>query len=590
MRSRTASNGMPAGLAKAMAARLSASMLPGDAPFAAGELDHAADFVLTAALQRKGSDPAILLESVSGSASERFMRIAAINDDMPFLVDSIAAAIAAHGLAIDRLIHPVVPVRRDSEGRLSAIIDGDAAGEKRESMVYMEVQRGDARLRRQIEQALAATLADVRAAVADWPRLQDAMAADADACSDSEGAALLRWFKDGMLTQLGHVTRHRDGSQSDALGICRKSARALLGPKSYDRAFAWFDNARKGAHVPLVVKSNLASSVHRQTPLDLFILPVIEQGRVSALSVHAGIWTSAALAAPPMQVPRLRSQLADLGKRFGFSPQGHAGKALVHALTALPHDVLISFTDADIERVATTAMSLTDRPRPKLALVPAPLMRHLFAFVWLPRDTMSTGTRLRIQTRLVEACNAPVLDWSTEIEGNLALLRFVLDLPEVAHIPEEAALDAEFQAMLRGWAEAVESEIAASEEPSRAAAIALRHAEAFPLAYRTEYGPAEAALDIARLRRVASDGEPGPHRATRLHRMADDAPSVLRMKLYQRHGALALSDVVPALENFGFRVIEDVPTDLDDGRLGTIHDFSLALPAGLEPAALMGRS
>ncbi|MFC0589931.1 NAD-glutamate dehydrogenase domain-containing protein [Novosphingobium aquiterrae] len=590
MQSKTASNGIPAGLAKAMAERLSASMLPGDAPFAAGELDRAADFVLTAALQRKGSDPAILLESVSGSASERFMRIAAINDDMPFLVDSIAAAIAAHGLAIDRLIHPVVPVRRDGDGRLTAIIDGDAAGEKRESMVYMEVQRGDARLRRQIEQALSATLADVRAAVADWPRLQDAMAADADACSDSEGAALLRWFKDGMLTQLGHVTRHRDGSQSDALGICRKSAKALLGPKSYDRAFAWFDSARKGGHVPLVVKSNVTSTVHRQTPLDLFILPVIEKGRVSALSVHAGIWTSAALAAPPMQVPRLRSQLADLGKRFGFSPQGHAGKALVHALTALPHDVLISFTDADIERVATMAMSLTDRPRPKLALVSAPLMRHLFAFVWLPRDTMSTGTRLRIQARLVEACNAPVLDWSTEIEGSLALLRFVLDLPEVAHIPDESGLDAELQAMLRGWAEAVESEIASSEEPSRAAAIALRHAEAFPLAYRTEYGAAEAALDIARLRRVAGDGEAGPHRATRLHQMAGDGPGQLRMKLYQRHGALALSDVVPALENFGFRVIEDVPTDLDEGRLGTIHDFILALPGGLEPAALMARS
>ncbi|MBS0476982.1 MAG: NAD-glutamate dehydrogenase [Proteobacteria bacterium] len=590
MSSKTARSGAKVGLAKAMATRLSAAMLPGDPPFTGDGLERAADFVLTAANSRKGSEPVIALESVSGSPTERFMRIAVINDDMPFLVDSVAAAVDAHGLAIDRLIHPVLAVRRDEAGILTEIIEGDAAGEKRESMIYMEVQRGDARLRRKIEQALAATLTDVRTAVGDWIKLQHAMAADADACSDSEGAALLRWFKDGMLTQLGHVTRHRDGSQSDALGICRKSAKALLGPMSYDRAFAWFDNAQKGAHVPLVVKSNVYSLVHRHTPLDLFILPVIEKGRVTALSVHAGIWTSAALAAPPMQVPRLRSQLADLAQRFGFSAQGHAGKALVHALTALPHDLLISFTDADIERIATTAMSLTDRPRPKLSLVPAPLMRHLFAFVWLPRDTMSTQTRLRIQAQLVEACDAPVLDWSTEIEGNLALLRFVLDLPAVAHIPDESVLDAELQAMLRGWAEAVESEIAAREEPSRAAAIALRHAEAFPLAYRSEYGPAEAALDIARLRRVAAEGEDGPHRAARLHVMAGDGPGILRMKLYQRHGALALSDVVPALENFGFRVIEDVPTELDEGRLGAIHDFVLGLPGGLDPTVLLCRS
>ena len=420
-----------AALIAALADRLSDAILPGDAPFAPDGLADAAHFVLAAASVRTGGDPAIVIESVSGAASERFMRVAVINDDMPFLVDSIASTIAAHGLAIDRLVHPVLPVRRDGDGRLSAIPTGDAAGEKRESMVYLETPRADARQRRALEQALAATLADVRAAVADWPAMQAAMAADADTAPDSEGAALLRWFKDGMLTQLGHVVRRRDGSQTGALGICRKSAKALLGPISYDRAFAWFDGQAKGVRVPLVVKSNQVSNVHRRTPLDLFIVPVLDGGQIAALSVHAGIWTSAAMTAAPPQIPRMRSQLADMAARFGFSPQGHAGKALVHALTALPNDVVVSLSDADVERLATAMMSLTDRPRPKLALVPAALMRHLFAFIWLPRDIMSTATRLQVQTMLVEASGAPVLDWSTEIDGHLALMRFVLDLPEV---------------------------------------------------------------------------------------------------------------------------------------------------------------
>jgi len=581
-------------IAKVLAQRLSDAMLPGDPPFTVDALVQAAEFTAAAASERASGAAAISIESVSGAAGERFMRLALINDDMPFLVDSIASTIAAHNLAIDRLLHPVVAVRRSAAGQLTEIVPGDAAGEKRESMVYIETSRADARQRRELERALEATLADVRAAVQDWPKMQQVMAADADACADGEGAALLRWFKDGMLTQLGHVTRHRDGSQSGALGICRKSAKTLLGPISFDRAFAWFES-RKGTRIPLVVKSNHSSRVHRRTPLDLFILPVIEQGRVAALSVHAGIWTSAALAASPTQVPRLRSNLADLAKRFGFSAQGHAGKALVHALTTLPHDLLVSFSDADIERVATATMSLTDRPRPKLALVCAPLERHLYAFVWIPRDAMSTATRLQVQAMLVEAAGAPVLDWSTEIDGQLALIQVVLDLPEVARLPDEAALDARLGAMLRGWADAVESEIAASVEPSRAAAIANRYAEAFPLSYRTEYGAAEAAIDISRLRRLSGSDEAGPRRDARLHRMSDDQPGVLRLKLYQRTGSLALSDVVPALENFGFRVIEDIPTELEakgeePGTLGTIHDFLLAAPAGLDPGILLDRS
>ncbi|MFN5821138.1 MAG: glutamate dehydrogenase, partial [Novosphingobium sp.] len=303
---------------------------------------------------------------MSGSAAERFMRIGVVNDDMPFLVDSIATTVAAQGLTIDRLVHPVLPVRRDGAGMLTAVVQGDAAGEKRESMVYLETRRADAKQRRALETALRTTLGDVRAAVADWPKLQQAMADDADSLADSEGAALLRWFKDGMLTQLGHVLRHRDGTQSGALGICRRGAKSLLGPISYERAFAWFEGkkARPGL---LVVKSNHVSNVHRRTPLDLFIVPVFEGGKLESLSVHAGIWTSAGLAAAPTQVPRMRTQLSDLMSRFGFAPQGHAGKALVHALTALPHDLMIGFDEEDLERIATTMMSVVDRPRPRLA-------------------------------------------------------------------------------------------------------------------------------------------------------------------------------------------------------------------------------
>jgi glutamate dehydrogenase len=565
-----------------LSAALAAGLLPGETPFSKQGLADATAFLLEAAARRDSGDITIKIESIPGSAHERFMRIAVINDDMPFLVDSVSGAIAAQGIAIDRLIHPVLAMRRDQTGVLTEIATDESLDGPRESLIYLETRRGDARQRRALEAALRSTLADVRVAVADWPRMQVAIGADADTLVDEEGAALLRWFQGGMLTQLGHVTRHRDGSQSGALGICKRSAKVLLGDISWDRAFAWFDQGGTGARPPLVVKSNTVSQVHRRVPLDLFINPVIEQGRLIALSVHAGLWTSAALAAAPAQIPRLRAQLAELMLRFGFAPQGHAGKALVHALTALPHDLLIGCSDDDLERIATTMMSLVDRPRPRLALVPAALLRHLYAFVWLPRDAMSTAARLQIEAMLVAACDAPVLDWSLEIAGNLALIRFVLDLPEVAKLPDEAPLDAQIQAMLRGWGEAVESEIAEGEEPMRAAAIAGRYAESFPLAYRNASGPGEAALDISRLRGLSDTGQ----RAARLLLTGPE----LRLKLYQLGGAIALSEAVPALENFGFHVIEDVPTELDGGRLGTIHDFQLTLSDGQDVSGIMARA
>ncbi|MEO7247915.1 MAG: NAD-glutamate dehydrogenase domain-containing protein, partial [Novosphingobium sp.] len=581
----------PRTLAATLAARLAKAVLPGDAALTPSALDAAAQFLLAAAARRQPGCPVICIQA--DGAGDRITRIAVINDDMPFLVDSIAAAVAAQGLTIDRLIHPVTAVERSKTGHLVSLPKASAAtASHAESMIYLETGRTDAACRAALTAALEQTLAQVRSAVADWPAMKQAMAADAttleqrvDPASDS--AALLHWLGGDMLTLLGHVTHHRDGRETDMLGLCNASAKPLLAAPSWKGAFAWFDE-HPHARVPLVIKSNRISVVHRPVPLDLFLVPVIEAGEVTALSVHAGIWTSAALAESPSEVPVMRAQLAALMVKFGFAPGGHNGKALVHALTALPHDILISFEERDLERVATTMMSLIERPRPRLMLIKAPLERHLFAFVWLPRDAISTGTRLEVQTMLVQAADGRVLDWSLEVEGSsLALLRFVIDIREGATIPDERALDARLKLMLRGWGEAVESELARHEPAGLAATVAARFADAFPIGYRSANGAAEAAQDIRCLLGLAGhdpvvEGEvKAPRRGVRLHARKGDGDQHLRLKLYQRSGAIALSDAVPALENFGFRVIEDTPTGLEGKgeSLGAIHDFLLELPA-----------
>ncbi|QWC56706.1 glutamate dehydrogenase [Erythrobacter sp. 3-20A1M] len=572
---------------------LRTSLLPGDTPFLGERLEEATVFLLQAAQRRGPGEASIHIESVN--AERRYLRVAIINDDMPFLVDSVAAAIAAHGLSIDRLVHPVLAVTRDERGQLAGLPEDDPRAAQ-ESMIYLETERADAKDRRELEAALHETLADVRAAVTDWPRMQQLMAQEADDLSDDEGAALLRWLNDGMLTQLGHVTRMRDGTHSEELGICRKSARDIFTEASWDRAFAWYDDAaNREHHVPLIVKANRISKVHRRVPLDLFVLPQCEGEDLVGLSVHAGIWTSAAMAAKPGQVPRLRTQLGALMDELRFDPSGHAGKALVHALTTLPHDLLIGFSDDDIRRVATTMMSLVDRPRPRVTIVEAPLARHLFAFVWLPRDLMSTDVRRRIQAMIEDVTGSRMIDWSLEIEGGpLALIRLVLDFREGADSVDEDAVEQRLQDMLRGWPEAVEKELAALMEPGRAAALARTYADGFPTGYRAEYGAHEAALDIDRLRQLARPGgsEPdgGRRRDARFYRREGDDPHRLRLKIYQNEGALPLSDTVPALENFGFEVLTEIPTSIDGGDLGTVHDFLLGLAPGADAGAIVTRS
>src|SRR6185369_17091189 len=199
---------------------LTTNALPGETQGLSREAEReAAEFLAGVAAQRKHGELALEIESTGGEAGKRRMRIGIVNDDMPFLVDSVANAIAARQLTIHRLLHPVVCVQRDSHGVLCEVELLCADKPHRESMMYLELDRADARGRQELAADLRRVLTDVRLAVRDWRKLQAKMRADAADIADPEGRALLEWFADGAMTLLGYHVEKPYEVPSEALGI-----------------------------------------------------------------------------------------------------------------------------------------------------------------------------------------------------------------------------------------------------------------------------------------------------------------------------------------------------------------------------------
>jgi glutamate dehydrogenase len=544
---------------------LIAGALPGELEgFRRSERAAAAAFVAALAAKRMSGKAEIALETIQSDTAWRAMRIAIINDDMPFLVDSVAAEIASHGLSAIRMLHPVVHAERGTDGRLTALAKKRTATSLRESIIYMEVDRADARERRAVSLALKNVLASVRAAVGDWHKMQSAMRTDAGAVASEEDAELLRWFGDNNFTMLGHALFARNGGMEAPLGIAAALGEKVLSRQARQKAFDWFKGNQDSV---LILKSNAFSPVHRRVPLELVIVPHGHKGRATQLSIHAGLWTSAALGTPAADIPVLRKRLNDLQSRFGFDPTGHAGKALAHAFALLPSDILIAMDTASAEAVSLAAMSITDRPRPRIAMTRSPLARHVHAFVWIPRDDLNTARRETIAAKLCDATQAPLLNWSLDLdEGGVALLRYTLDIRDGGDLPDVAALNLWLETLLRGWRPSIEEALATRGES--ATKLALRFADLFPQSYRDATSADEAADDVLRLNGLTDLKA----REARLF----ERRGALRLKLYSPH-ALILSDAVPTLENFGFQVNEEIPTALTSQGAGHIHDFGIAL-------------
>ncbi|GAA4009930.1 NAD-glutamate dehydrogenase [Sphingomonas swuensis] len=551
--------------------------LPGEtAGFDPAQQAEAAAFIAEVAAVRQPGEVALKLQSLPGEIGKRIMRLAIVNDDMPFLVDSVAGVIAGHGLTVHRLLHPIVAVTRDGD-RLTGL--GQGTGE---SVIYVELDRADARGRQELVADLRSVLACVRAAVTDWKSLRDRMRKDAAAVEpvDAESAALLHWLADNNFTLLGYQKLAAGDERVEGLGIL---SGAELDLWSSEDTRSLLEAARAEARPVLALKADRLSPVHRRVPLDVVIVHLPD----GSMSIHAGLWTSAALRSPPAEIPVIRQRLVDLDRLLGFAPVSHGAKALAHAISTLPHDLLVSFDEAEVRAAALTAMSLADRPRPALLLLPGALRRHLFAFVWLHRDELTTARRKAIAKMIEEAVLSSVTSWAVELgDGDLAMIRFTLGFSASRPLPDVAQLDKQLVEKVRGWAPAVEAGLAEQAGTGRATRLALTYLPGFPEDYRSRASAAEAASDIMRLAALEGPDD----RDVRLFRDERDRPGELRLKLYRAGGLIPLSEAVPVLENFGFEVIEERPTQLgDDSKVGHIHDFRVEL-AGADIDAILART
>jgi glutamate dehydrogenase len=59
-------------------------------------------------------------------------------EDWPFLVDSVSAELQSHGARVQRVLHPIVGVERNGEGRISAVLHPREAS-TRESVMHFDL-------------------------------------------------------------------------------------------------------------------------------------------------------------------------------------------------------------------------------------------------------------------------------------------------------------------------------------------------------------------------------------------------------------------------------------------------------------------
>ena len=387
----------------------------------------------------------------NGASGEGRSVVEIINDDMPFLVDSVLGELRSAGHGADFVTHPTMKVRRDASGQRDAVVgrgDGNWSDGQQESIIVLVIDRIAEDEAQELERGLDGTLQQVRTAVADWKSMllqfEDSVNAlergppSIDAELLSESIAFCRWLIGNQFTFLGMRKYRLEGDQEtgqlvpvdgSGLGVLRDPNLFVLSKAR--KQLELTPESRRYVFTPeplIITKSNIFSRIHRRAYMDYVGLKTYSvDGRQTGEIRVVGLLTSHAYTERPSLIPFLRQKVDNVLKQSGFAAGSHSGKALLSVLENFPREELFRIGNKMLVEWSRGILDLELRPRVRVFARRDRFDRFVSALVYIPRERFSSSTRERIGLVLAEAFNGHVSSFNPFFpEGPLIRVHFII--------------------------------------------------------------------------------------------------------------------------------------------------------------------
>jgi glutamate dehydrogenase len=526
-----------------------------------------------------------------------------VNDDMPFLLDSVMGELTELGIEVRLVVHPIFTIERDNSGSLIGFRgEAPAVGTaQRESFIHVHVERIEDELRRtQVVRALELVLADVRVCVQDWramlTRVGEVVAEIRNnpphlAVDEiAEAVQFLEWLLANNFTFLGLREYSFPGAEGEiepkfetGLGILRgRDVRVLRRGTELVSITPEIMEFLKEPKALIITKANVRSRVHRRVHMDYIGVKRFDaEGRLSGEFRIVGLFTSTVYTRSTRTIPYLRRKVDAAMKRAGFDPDSHSGKALVNVLESYPRDELFQIDEDLLFQFGLEVLYLDERPRVRVLVRRDRFDRFVSILVFVPRERFDSNARSAIGSYLAAAFKGRVSAFYPSFtEGPLVRVHFIIGRYEGATPdPDRATLEREVAAKVRTWSDGLAEALTLVHDAGKAQALIKRYRDAFPVPYRDTYFPAVAVGDI---RVIEGLSEVRPLGADFYSRRSSDKAAA-GLKVWSRLRPIPLSERVPVLENMGFKVVDELTYRIEPASPAAevwLHDMTLGRADG----------
>ncbi|MGY6630706.1 MAG: NAD-glutamate dehydrogenase [Wenzhouxiangella sp.] len=569
-----------------------------------GELAALARGLFDFASQRRSGEVKLRIfnpEDAREGWSSSHTVIEIINDDRPFLVDSVVLALSEMDLTVHLIIHPVMAVRRDQGGHWLGLGDSEDDSTRAESIMHLHIDRQTyPDSLEQIERRIISALTAVRHAVDDWPAMTARVREIAEEFPEThrqmgeeataEARDFFNWLADNHFTFLGYREYViEEGNDGRVLTPLEDSGLGIMHVSHREAPVRQISDLNRGGHRPnplepiIITKTNASSVVHRGGYMDyISVLYFDDEGRVRSEKRLIGLMTSNAYIRRCTDTPLVRRKVEQVMQESSLRPGSHAAKALMHILETLPRDELFQANTDELLELGTGILDLQERSQTRLFIRRERFGRFFSCLVFIPRDRFNTENREKIQGILKRALNGERLDFAVQVgESKLARVHVIVRTQPGATVEVDIAeIEARIKRAIRAWVDGLTDILVRDHGEERGLQLARRFGRAFPASYIEDVTPSVASYDVVNL---ASLKDADDLRMS-LYRPRQGEPDHLRFKLFKYGQPIPLSEVMPMLENLGMRILSERPYELrlSPSQRVWVQDFDMRAPSGVD--------
>jgi glutamate dehydrogenase len=518
-----------------------------------------------------------------------------VTDDMPFLVDSTRMGVNRQGYAIHLMLHPIMRVRRDDEGRLVEVLDADDEDAISESIIHVEIDRQtEPEVLQGLYDCIESVLGQVRAAVEDWQEMRgevreivagledDPPPIEADDLAEAE--AFLEWIADDNFTFLGYREYElltEDGEDllrsvpGTGLGILRETSSRPIS-QSFAKLPPEVRRLAHATHLLNLTKANSRATVHRPSYMDYVGVKVFDDsGEVKGERRFLGLYTFSAYSMSAMEIPIVRRKVRYVLERAGFPPGSHNEKDLIEILETYPRDELFQISKEELYEISMGILHLQERQRVRLFVRRDAYGRFFSCLVFVPRDRYNTQIRHRMQDILYRALGGANVEFNVRLsESVLARLHFII-YTEPGEVPDYDVDEIEDRLVeaTRSWTDNLYEALIEHFGEERGTELFHRYGEAFPPGYRDGFLARTAVADIGRIEDLESEDDI----EMSLYHPLEEPDNFLGFKLFRLGEQISLSDILPLLEDMGVEVVDERPHKIEPAGSPSVwvYDFGL---------------